>query len=105
MGNIIVPCVHTRQEALKCFIAGQFILIGRDEADVIVDVIGQLVFRFNTNHVAVLGLYCRVRQVDQLLGLAGACIIHDDSYHDSSLLFPLFPGCSGVCSILSLTLP
>ena len=81
VGDVIVAGVHTADEPLEGGVTGDIILAGLYQADVVMNIEGQLVALLNADHVAVLGLDGAVDHLDHVFGLAGALFAHDDSNH------------------------
>ena len=81
VGDVVVAGVHAADKALQGGVIGDIVLAGLHQADVVVDVEGELVALFDADHVAVLGLDGIVDQLDDVLGLAGALLAHDNANH------------------------
>ena len=81
MGNVVVAGIHTADKALQRGIVSDVVLAGLYQADVVMDVEGQLVAFLNADHIAVLGLNGVVDHLDHVLGLAGALLAHDNANH------------------------
>ena len=81
MGDVIVAGVQAADEALHSGVISDVILAGLDQTDLVADVQHQLLALLNTNNIAVLGIDGAVDHFDNLLGLTGALLAHDNSNH------------------------
>ena len=81
MGNIVVAGIEAADEALHKVEAGHIKVAGFHQANLIVNVIGQLGPPLDADDVAVLAVHSGVNELDHLLGLAGALDPHDHSHH------------------------
>ena len=81
MGDVVVAGVQAADEAFQGGIAGDVIIAGLHQADVVMDIEGQLVAFLNADHAAVLGLDRAVDHLNNVFGLAGALLAHDNTNH------------------------
>ena len=81
MGDVIVAGVQTADETLHSGVISDIVIAGLDQTDFMADVQHQLLALLNTNNIAVLGVDGAVDHFDNLLGLAGALLAHDNSNH------------------------
>ena len=83
MGDIIVARIQAADEAPEELVAVQIVLLGVDQADVVVDIVCHGAVSLDANHVAGLVLRRVVDQFNELLGLAGALHAHNQSDHSN----------------------
>ena len=81
MGNVVVSGIHTADEALQGGVAGDVVIAGLHQADVVMDIEGQLVAFLNADHAAVFRLDSVIDHLNDVLGLAGALLAHDNANH------------------------
>lgn len=81
MGNIIIAGVQTADKALQSGVAGDIILAGLDQSNLIMDVKGQFIAFFDANYISVLGLNGVVDHINDLLGLTRALLSHNNTNH------------------------
>ena len=89
--DIVVLGEKTTDEAVKAFKPGDCIIDGVDQAAVMIDVIGQLLRFFNSDHAAMHNLNCLVDHLNQLFGFAGA-FEADDAFDHRNLSFNNYAG-------------
>ena len=99
MGNIIVTGIQTVDQALHALEIGQIKFSCIHQANLIMNIIGQLWTAFNGNHVSVLGTDRRIDEINHLLGLTGTLEAHD--YFDH--LYHSFFLCRGSPQPVSLS--
>lgn len=99
MGNIIVAGIEAADEALHEVEVANIKVAGLNQANLIVNVIGQLGAALDANNVAVLAVNSGVNELDHLLGLTSALDPHDHSHHSyhSFLVRRDHPGLVHLC--------
>ena len=98
IGNIKVAGMQTAEEALQHVQIVDAVLLGINQADAVVHVIGQLLAVLDANHIA-LGIgNSLVDGINQLLGLTGALQAHNNIDHRKILLC-----CAASCCTIILT--
>ena len=83
MGDVVVARIEAADKAAQQVVAVQFIFLGVNETNMIVDIIRQIAVGLDANHVAGLVLRRVVDQFNELLGLAGALHAHNQSDHSN----------------------
>ena len=86
MGDVIVARVQATDKAAEGVVVIQLILLGINQADMIVNIIRHVAVCLDANYVAGFVLCRVVNHFNELLRLAGALGAHNQSNHTISLL-------------------
>ena len=86
VGNIVIARIQTADEAPQALKRIQVVFTGVDQAHRGLDVVGHVRAGLDADDTAAFFGHGGMNQLDELLGLAGAVVAHNQSNHKRSLL-------------------